>query len=144
MDYIETYGIFGLFLISFLSATILPLSSEAGFLSLLVLQPDSWGWILCVATLGNALGAVLSYELARAGSRWALKKVENKRYYPKLNQWNEKYGATMGFFAFLPIIGDFIPVYLGLNKIKRNKTYFYLHLGKFSRYLLIIIITFTI
>lgn len=142
MEYLESYGIIGLFIISFLSATILPVSSEIVFLGLLQTDSHFWLILLIVATIGNTLGSILNYELGRMGSGWAIKKLSQQKRYQRIERWNVRWGSFMAFFSFIPLIGDLIPIYLGLNKIKRLKTYTYLYLGKFSRYILLIIITF--
>ncbi len=68
VEYYTQWGYAGLFLASFLAATILPLSSEVvlGFLLLNDFDPViSVG----IATSGNVLGSYVNYALAIWGSR---------------------------------------------------------------------------
>ena len=59
-------GYWGLFLSSFLSSTVIPLSSEVALVALLAMGLDP---VLCVltATLGNSLGGMTSYGLGYLG-----------------------------------------------------------------------------
>jgi membrane protein YqaA with SNARE-associated domain len=60
------WGYAGLFLIAFLSATLLPLGSEVGVTVMTLSgyhRPTTWA----VATAGNTLGALLNYGLGRWG-----------------------------------------------------------------------------
>ena len=64
----ENWGLWGLFLGSFLASTILPFSSEALFICAVAIGNSIW---LCVfiAALGNSLGGVVSFYLGRLG-KW--------------------------------------------------------------------------
>ena len=64
---LATYGYVGLFVASFLAATILPFSSEIVFTTLLyTTNCNVWG-LVGVATLGNTAGALTCYGLGRIG-----------------------------------------------------------------------------
>lgn len=58
-------GIAGLFVASFLSATLLPGGSEAVLFALVKLQPQQAGPALIAATIGNTLGGMTTYWMAR-------------------------------------------------------------------------------
>ena len=62
MDWIEL-GYFGLFVATFLAATILPFSSEIVLVSLIAAGFDPIHCFI-IATLGNTLGGMTSYGLA--------------------------------------------------------------------------------
>ena len=70
MENLIEWGYVGLFLASFIAATIIPLSSEI-VLSLLIANEYSLATLLGVATLGNWLGGMTSYGLGRIGN-WSL------------------------------------------------------------------------
>jgi len=67
MDYFTELGYLGLFLASFLAATVLPLSSEV-VLSVLLLNELNPALLVSVATVGNVLGAFTNYALGFWGS----------------------------------------------------------------------------
>ena len=70
MEYFLEWGYFGLFLSSFLAATVLPLSSEV-VLSVVLANQYPLAVSILFATLGNWLGGLSSYGLGRLG-KWSL------------------------------------------------------------------------
>lgn len=60
----ESWGLWGLFLGSFLASTIIPFSSEALLLGAVAIGENVW---LCVfvAAVGNSLGGIVSFYLGR-------------------------------------------------------------------------------
>ena len=61
-------GYWGLFLASFLSSTIVPMSSEVALVTLIALGLNPI-WCVLIATLGNSLGGMTSYGLGYLG-KW--------------------------------------------------------------------------
>ena len=121
---------------SFLSATVLPFSSEAVLSGLLVIGSSP---VLCLAfaTLGNTLGGVTCYWLGRCGkTEWlekymgvSLQKVESIR------SWVKKRGALVAFFSFLPFFGDLLIIALGFLRANFLGVTFFMFLGKLLRYI---------
>ncbi|TWP24107.1 DedA family protein [Apibacter muscae] len=138
LDALMQYGYVGLFIASFLSATILPFSSEAVLLGILALGGNSWICIL-LATLGNTLGGLTNYFLGKMGKMvWIEKYLKvKKEKLEKMQQWLEKKGASMAFFSFLPIVGDTIPLALGYMRANIYIVTVFMLLGKFLRYLVV-------
>jgi membrane protein YqaA with SNARE-associated domain len=62
------YNLWGLFLASFLAATVVPFSSEALLTFLIVNGTDAYAAVL-VATVGNWLGGMSSYAIGYLG-KW--------------------------------------------------------------------------
>jgi membrane protein YqaA with SNARE-associated domain len=58
-------GLAGLFLASFLSATLLPGGSEAVLLAVVLRHPDQVSAALLLATAGNTLGGMTTYGMGR-------------------------------------------------------------------------------
>ncbi len=137
MEYISI-GFTGLFIVTFLSATILPFSSEL-FLLLMLSKGYDPVFCLLIATLGNSLGGITNYGLGRLGDLKWLKKVGVTEQ--KLNQSTAKiqrYGSWLAFFSWVPIIGDPLVVALGYFRTPFSKVLPLLILGKFLRYLMIV------
>ena len=67
MEHYVEWGYLGLFVSSFLAATIIPLSSEI-VLSILLANDYNFITSLSVATLGNWLGGLSSYALGHLGN----------------------------------------------------------------------------
>ncbi len=64
-DASEAAALGALFVSAFLAATVLPGGSEAAFAGVLLLYPAQWLPALALATVGNALGGMSTYLLAR-------------------------------------------------------------------------------
>ena len=62
MEWLEGLGLLGLFIGTFLAATIFPFSSDALYLAILAATGDTAG-CLVVGTLGNWLGSVATYRI---------------------------------------------------------------------------------
>ena len=67
MEFLAEWGYIGLFLASFLAATIIPLSSEI-VLSILIANNYDLSLSLFVASLGNWFGGLSSYGIGRLGN----------------------------------------------------------------------------
>ncbi len=66
MEFLAEWGYVGLFIASFLAATIIPLSSEI-VLSILIASNFDFSFSLLIASLGNWLGGISSYGIGRLG-----------------------------------------------------------------------------
>lgn len=138
LDGFVEYGYIGLFLASFLAATILPFGSEVVFAGLIALGMNAWGCII-IASVGNWLGGMTNYLLGRLGKvEWIEKylKVERGKI-DKVQDWLEGKGAFMAFFSFLPVVGDVIALALGFMRANVYIVNVSMFLGKFARYVLI-------
>ncbi len=129
-------GFFGLFITSFLSATILPLSSE-GILLLMLHTGFNPIYCLFVATAGNTLGGLTNYWIGSLGNPEWLKKIGVRP--EKLHSFEvkiKKHGAWLAFFSWVPIIGDPLSVALGFFHVNWWKVAVLLFIGKLLRYAL--------
>ncbi len=138
MEYYTQWGYAGLFLASFLAATILPLSSEVvlGFLLLNDFDPViSVG----IATSGNVLGSFVNYALGYWGSLLLVKRVSriSEEAFCKAKQRFKNYGLFSLFFAWVPVIGDPLTVVAGVMKINMWAFSILVASGKLVRYILI-------
>ncbi len=129
-----------LFLSGFLSATLLPGSSEA-LLAYHATQGADPVALLVAATLGNTLGAVVNYVpgrfcLAFRGRRWfpiseaALKRGE---------AWFTRYGIWSLLLSWLPLVGDPLTFVAGILKTRLAVFLVLVALGKALRYLAVLL-----
>lgn len=129
------WGYWGLFLASFLAATVLPFSSEVVFTGMVFGGLDSWTCVW-VATAGNWLGGLSCYYMGRLGKlEWIekyfrIKKSAIDRFSGKIH----KYGDWFAFFSFLPGIGDAIAVASGFFRCRWWLVALSMLAGKFIRY----------
>ncbi len=139
MEYIDL-GYFGLFLICFLAATILPLASEGVLLLFLAAAYDPI-YCLFVATTGNTLGGLTNYFLGLLGNRATLKAVfRSKSKYRSFKSNINKYGYWLGALTWLPFIGDPLTIALGFFRVKFIPFLLLMTLSKGLRYYIIIFI----
>jgi membrane protein YqaA with SNARE-associated domain len=122
----------GLFVASFLAATLLPGGSEAAFLAVLAGWPDTLPMALLLATAGNTLGGMSSYALARLLPEKTLAKLDRKRLHMA-----QRWGAPILFFAWLPLVGDLLCVAAGWLRLPLLPCLLWMALGKGLRYALI-------
>ena len=137
---LESLGLFGLFLATFLSATILPFSSEAILLFFLTKGVDPT-ICLSIATLGNSLGGASNYFIGRLGNPLWLKRIGVKENTISKNEkWINKYGSRIAFFSWVPFLGDPLLVVLGYFRSNPIYTMMWMILGKLLRYALVYLI----
>tara|TARA_B100001059_G_scaffold24131_1_gene19412 strand:+ start:283 stop:732 length:450 start_codon:yes stop_codon:yes gene_type:complete len=137
------WGYLGLFIASFLGATIIPFSSEL-VLSLLIIKGYDFNLSLLVATTGNWLGGLSSYFLGRLG-KWStlekyfrLKKEKIVKFKINIDKW----GSLLAFFCWLPIIGDPIAVGLGFFRTNYILVALWMFMGKLIRYIVWAFVTY--
>ena len=143
MEGFVEWGYLGLFIASFLGATLIPFSSELVF-SLLIIKGYDFNLSLLVATTGNWLGGLSSYFLGRLG-KWStlekyfkLKKEKIVKFKTNIDKW----GSLLAFFCWLPIIGDPIAVGLGFFRTNYILVAMWMFIGKFIRYILWALVTY--
>lgn len=133
-EFIEL-GYAGLFIASFLAATVVPFSSEVVFSALVYGGLDAWKCVF-IATAGNWLGGMTSYYVGRLGKlEWIEKYLRIKK--EKLDRFTEKmhkYGDWFAFFSFVPGIGDVIAVAAGYFRCRWWIVAISMLAGKFARY----------
>lgn len=134
---LENLGLLGLFIGTFLAATILPFSSDALYIAILAITKDPAG-CLVVGTLGNWLGSVLTYWIGWIGrwewlERWFKVKPETLE---KQKRYVDKYGVWLALLAWVPIIGDVLAIALGFYKTRPVWTMILLLVGKAARFYL--------
>ncbi|SFV59746.1 probable membrane protein YPO3302 [hydrothermal vent metagenome] len=127
-----------IFIISLLSATILPLSSEATLLYYLENDKNSL-YLLIFAGSGNTIGSIINYLIGIKGIDWLIQsdKISKSRLEKSQDLFN-KYGKYSLLLSWLPIIGD--PLTLIAGALKFNFTLFIIMvaISKFGRYIIII------
>jgi len=122
-------GLAGLFLASFLSATLLPGGSEAVLLGVIALHPDRAVAALLLATLGNTLGGMTTYWMGRL----IPEKVgagDTARHIERVRRW----GSPVLLLAWAPIIGDALCAAAGWLRLHWLPCLLWMALGKGARY----------
>lgn len=127
-EFSPTTGLAGLALSSFVSATLLPGTSEFVLLAVLHQHPDQFWIAIAIATVGNTLGAMTSYLIGRlVPNRASAQGIERVR----------KYGYPALLFAWAPVVGDALPLAAGWLRFEPWRSALLLALGKLARYLVV-------
>jgi membrane protein YqaA with SNARE-associated domain len=128
------FGLSGVFVIAFISATLLPLGSEPAVLGLVSINPSLFWPAVLVATLGNTLGGAVTWWMGY-GAEKAYEKVTHKPHEVRVLKWLERFGAKACLLSWLPIVGDPLCAVAGWLKLPFWPCLFYMAIGKFGRYL---------
>lgn len=132
----DALSLASLFASSFLSATLLPGSSEVVLVAML-LSGVSQPWLLVlIATMGNSLGGLTNVILGRF---FPLR--EKSRWQEKAVGWLKRYGAATLLLSWMPVIGDLLCLLAGWMRISWGPVLFFLCLGKALRYVLLAWVT---
>ena len=135
---------FQLFIISFLAATILPLSSELVLSTMLLTDSFDKYLLLVVASFGNILGSSVNWYLGKKILIFKDKKwfPANERQISKGEIYFKKYGIWSLLLAWVPIIGDPLTVVAGILRVKFFTFLLLVSISKISRYIFLIFIIF--
>jgi membrane protein YqaA with SNARE-associated domain len=123
-------GLPTVFVISIISATLLPLGSEPVVFAVIKENASLFWPTIFVATAGNTFGGVINYWLGY-GAHEVLAKERKTRWF----SWLERYGAKTMLLAWLPAVGDPLCVLAGWLKLPFWQCVAYMAVGKFLRYL---------
>ena len=137
MEWLTSLGLLGLFLGTFLAATILPFSSDLLYMAILAATKDPVSCLI-VGTAGNWLGSVFTYIIGYIGKwEWIEKwfKVKESTL-AKQKSHIDKYGPILALTCWVPVIGDVIAIALGFYKTRPWSTFLFMLIGKFGRFLI--------
>lgn len=131
------FGLSTVFVVAFVSATLLPLGSEPAVFGLVKLNPSLFWPAVLVATAGNTLGGALTwwmgYGAERAYEHFA--KPERGRAHARALQWLERFGPKACLLSWLPVVGDPLCAVAGWLRLPFWPCVLYMAIGKFARYL---------
>jgi membrane protein YqaA with SNARE-associated domain len=152
---IPEVGLGAVFVIAFVSATLLPLGSEPAVFGLVKLQPELFWPAIGVATLGNTLGGAVTWWMGR-GARLAADKLQHQsgpgsqgdsppppaaapagaqgRAHQRAMLWLQRHGARACLLSWLPVVGDPLCAVAGWLRLPFWPCLIYMALGKLLRY----------
>ncbi len=126
---LPSHGLSTVFVVSFVSATLLPLGSEPAVFGYAKLNPEQFWLVVAVATVGNTLGGAVDYWLGR-GAKRAIARHRETHYL----KWFERLGPKALFFSFLPAVGDPLCAVAGWLRLPFWESVAWMAIGKFTRY----------
>ena len=127
------YGLSTVFVVAFISATLLPLGSEPAVFGLVKLNPELFWPAVLVATAGNTLGGAVDWWMGY-GAHKVADKYQHSSHHTRVLGWLEHLGPKACLLAWLPIVGDPLCAVAGWLKVPFWPCLAYMAIGKFMRY----------
>lgn len=132
-------SVLGLFLVSFVAATLLPAQSELGLAGLLVADAAPVWLLILAASTGNTLGSVVNWFLGRGVARFS-----SRRWFPvtpsqldRASAWYQRWGKWSLLLSWAPVIGDPLTLAAGVLREPFLPFLLLVALAKTVRYLVI-------
>ena len=129
------HGLSTLFVVAFISATLLPMGSEPVLFGLVKLNTELFWPAILVATAGNTLGGMFSWWLGW-GTHKAVDRLRPSTSDKHALKWLENLGPKACLLSWLPVVGDPICALSGWLKMPFWPCAMYMAIGKFFRYLI--------
>ena len=127
------YSLGTVFVVSFISATLLPLGSEPVVYGLVSLNPELLWQVIAVATLGNTLGGAVDWWMGYGAHRVA-DQYGTSPHHVRALEWLRRLGPKACLLAWLPLVGDPLCAVAGWLKLPFWPCLAYMAIGKCARY----------
>jgi membrane protein YqaA with SNARE-associated domain len=127
-------GLTAVFVISVVSATLLPLGSEFAVIGLVKIEPALFWPAIAVATVGNTIGGAISWWMGYGAERAFERMSHRKPGEARALQWLERFGAKACLLSWLPGVGDPLCAVAGWLRLPFWPCVGYMAIGKFARY----------
>jgi len=146
------FGLSTVFIVAFVSATLLPLGSEPAVFGLVKLNPDLFWPAILVATAGNTLGGAVSWWMGLGAHRaWDAARRRRRAGHPlagpsakpareltraerRARIWLRRWGAKTCLLSWLPVVGDPLCAVAGWLRLPFWPCLMYMAIGKLLRY----------
>lgn len=140
-----TVGLPAIGVISFLSATFLPMGSEPVVFAYVKSVPGMFWAAIIVATVGNTLGGMVTWWMGRV-AKFAKEKLIHKPHKKQalISKMFKKFGPKTLLLSWLPGIGDPICALAGWALLPWKPCLIYMAIGKFCRYITMTVLLLTI
>ena len=129
------FGLSTVFLVAFISATLLPIGSEPAVFGLIKINPDMFWPAVLVASAGNTLGGAVTWWMGYGAEQAYEHMSHHKPRHARAIRWIERFGAKACLLSWLPVVGDPLCAVAGWLKMPFWPCLFYMAIGKFGRYL---------
>lgn len=129
------FGLSTVFVVSLVSATLLPLGSEPAVFGLVKLEPGLFWPAVAVATLGNTIGGAITWWMGLGAERAYERLVQHKPVHRRALQWLQRLGPRACLLSWLPLVGDPLCAVAGWLRMPFWPCVVYMAIGKFGRYL---------
>ncbi len=127
------YSLGTVFVVAFVSATLVPLGSEPVVFGLVQLNPGLFWPVVLVATLGNTLGGAVDWWMGYGAHR-AVDHYRHSTTHLRALDWLQRLGPKACLLSWLPAVGDPLCAVAGWLKLPFWPCLVYMAIGKFARY----------
>lgn len=127
------FGLSTVFVVSLVSATLLPMGSEPAVFGLVKLNPQLFWPAVLVATLGNTLGGAVDWWMGYGAHR-AVDHYRHSTTHLRALDWLQRLGPKACLLSWLPAVGDPLCAVAGWLKLPFWPCLVYMAIGKFARY----------
>lgn len=125
MHFLFTFGPFGLFLVSIIDSSFIPLPIPGItdiMLVLMAARHANWFVLVIVASVGSAIGGYLSYRVGLSGGMAFLEKRVPPRIFKLVREWIERNAVlAVALPALLPPPMPLAPFVLAAGALKMSK-----------------------
>jgi len=128
------YSLVTVFLVSLISATLLPMASVPAVYGLIKLNPELFWPVLLVATAGNTVGGAITYWMGLGAEAAYEKLTHHPPQHARALAWLERFGPPACLLSWLPFVGDPLCAVAGWLKLPFWPCIAYMAVGKFARY----------
>jgi membrane protein YqaA with SNARE-associated domain len=144
-----TPGLLTLFVVGLLASTLLPMGSEPVLVAyLLSADPPRLTAAVIAIGVGNTLGGLITYAMGRGvrvlWRRWQAQSSDKSRATQRATIWLDRYGPVALVMSWLPVVGDPLCLVAGGLKLPFWACAFWIALGKFARYVVVVAVTLAI
>jgi len=129
------FGLSTVFVVSLLSATLLPMASVPVVWGLVEINPALFWPAIVVATAGNTLGGVVTYAMGWGAERAYEKVTHHPPREARALAWLRRWGPPACLLSWLPFVGDPLCGVAGWLRLPFWPCVAYMAIGKFLRYL---------
>ena len=127
-------GLAGVFLVSLIGATLLPLASEPAVYLLVKNDPSLFWPAVIVATLGNTLGGTISWWMGYGVERAYEAATHRSPTQLRAVAWMQRFGPPALLLSWLPLIGDPLCAVAGWLRLPFWPCVGFMAVGKLLRY----------
>lgn len=114
IGFFESFGIWGLFLISFIESFISPILPDVMLIPMMLSMPDKAVYYSAVVTTASVLGGFIGYGIGARFGQLALNRFVPEQYTAKIKYWFDRYGGWAIFLAAMaPIPYKFVCISAG-------------------------------
>jgi membrane protein YqaA with SNARE-associated domain len=128
MRFFFSFGLFGLFLVSIVDSSFVPLPIPGVtdiMIVVLAAKHSNWLVLIFIATLGSAIGGYLSYQVGQSGGIAFLEKRIPPRIFNRVREWMERHAIlAVALPAILPPPMPLSPFVLAAGALKMSKKTF--------------------